>query len=109
MVNCTLENDLVDYFKTLKQGYLEVRIGELNLIGRAAVLQLLRQKKAYTEFLYEIDLFNLGMKVAKIYVIVKNTGQFVNQQIIERYNQPHQESKHVYSREAAIVVEHGKA
>jgi hypothetical protein len=38
MVNCTLENDLVDYFKTLKQGYLEVRIGELNLIGRAAVL-----------------------------------------------------------------------
>jgi len=37
MINCTLENDLVDYFKTLKQGCLEVRMGEINVIGRAEV------------------------------------------------------------------------
>jgi len=42
MINCTLENDLVDYFKVLKQGYIEVKIAEFNVTGRAEVVQLLR-------------------------------------------------------------------
>jgi hypothetical protein len=109
LVNCTLENDLVDYFKTFKQGVLEIKIGDLNLVGRAVITQSLRQRRPKTELLYEIDLFNLNLRVATISILVKITGEFVNQQIIERSNQHHQESKHVYSREAGSVAEHSKS
>lgn len=87
---------------------MQIRIRGLNLVGKVDLQQCLRQKRNCVKFEYEIDLFNVCLKVATVTIGVKNTGEFVNQSIVEKTNRNLLEHKHIYSRESQDIQEHTK-
>ena len=77
-LDCTHNNDLVDYFKTMFEGQLELRVKSLGITSAFRVYHLLRQKELSRKVSYFASLYAQGAKVGEIKLEMSNKGLFVN-------------------------------
>ena len=101
--DCTHNNDLVDYFKTMFEGGLELSVKSLGITSTFKVYHLLRQREPSRKVSYFASLFAQGAQVGQVKLEMSNKGLFVNQNTIDRVNKVGFTKRHVY-RGAPDVV-----